>query len=73
LSLLHGLLIDRYILHVTCGSLEIAGLTVSYQAMITILGDPDFDQGVMALQHIHGVFCFVLFPSNQRGVASLQR
>lgn len=63
LSLLHGLLIDRYVLHVACGSLEIAGLAVSYQAVITIMSDPDIEQGVMALQHIHGVFGLMLFPS----------
>ena len=73
LSLLHGVLFDRYVLQVTRGSLEIARLAVPNQAVISILGDPDIDQGVMALQHIHGVFGFVLFPSKQRGVASLQR
>jgi len=53
LSLLHGLFFDRYVLHVTCGSLEIAGLAVAYQAMIPILNEHDLGQGVMALQHIH--------------------
>ena len=60
-------------LHVTSGSLEIAGLAEPYQAVNFILGDPDLYKGVMVLQHIHDVVGLIFFTSKQRGVASLQR